>query len=280
MAWFRKPKYTTLSPPERKIDVPEGLWVKCSKCGHLNYRKKWEENLYVCLKCNYHSRISARERIKIFADVGTFIEYDADIQSADVLGFKDVKPYSQRISEAQTKTGLKSAVVCGKCKLNGKIINLAVMDFEFMGGSMGSAVGEKITRTVERSIKSSIPLVIFSSSGGARMQEGVISLMQMAKTSAAIAELMQYRIPYISVLTDPTTGGVSASFAFLGDIILAEPGALIGFAGPRVIEQTIKQKLPSGFQTSEFLLEHGMIDMVVPRKELREKVSLILDHLL
>ena len=250
--------------------MPEGLWVKCDGCKEVVYKQELEKNLNVCPKCDFHFRLSAHQRLEQLADPDTFVEFDQGIASLDPLGFKDSKLYKDRIKENVKKTGLNEAVICGEAKLGGISIQLCIMEFGFLGGSMASAVGEKITRAIERAIEHQMPLVIVSISGGARMQEGVLSLMQMAKISAALARLSEQGTPFISVCADPTTGGVSASYAMLGDLIFAEPRALIGFAGPRVIEQTILQKLPEGFQRSEFLLEHGMVDKIVDRRELKE----------
>lgn len=252
------------------------LWHKCQNCGYTVFRKHFEKNLKVCPSCNFHHKLTAYERIKLLLDEHSFTEQDKYITSSDPLEFSDLKSYSQRITDSNKKTGLLSAVVSGKGKIEGNDVYLAVFDFEYMGGSMGSAAGEKITRAIERACEESVPMIIVSMSGGARMQEGIFSLMQMAKTSAALARLASRRIPYISVLTNPTTGGVTASFAMLGDIIIAEPGSLIGFAGPRVIEQTVKQSLPEGFQKSEFLLEHGFIDLIVERKNLKSELAKII----
>uniref|UniRef100_A0A7C3MHY3 Acetyl-coenzyme A carboxylase carboxyl transferase subunit beta n=1 Tax=Dictyoglomus thermophilum TaxID=14 RepID=A0A7C3MHY3_DICTH len=260
-------------------DIPDGLWIKCPQCSQIIYSKDWNENLKVCIKCGYHDQLTAYERIDLLIDDGTFEEFDAHISPIDVLGFIDTKPYTQRIKEAQEATGLKDAIIVGKGEINGIPVHIIVMDFRFIGGSMGSVVGEKVVRTIERALRDRIPVVSVISSGGARMQEGLFSLFQMAKTSAAIARLSEAKIPYINVLTHPSTAGVLASFGSLGDVIVAEPGALIGFTGPRVIEQTIKQKLPEGFQRSEFLLEHGMVDLVVERKKLKNTLFIILTHL-
>jgi acetyl-CoA carboxylase carboxyl transferase subunit beta len=276
MAWFKKTK-APLAPVEtKKVQMPEGIWTKCKNCNEIIYTKEIERNLNVCPKCDYHFRISARERIALILDEGSFVEHDAGMESVDFLDFKDSKKYKDRIKAAVKKAGGGDAVVCGDGAIDGLPVSMAVFDFGFMGGSMGSVVGEKITRAIERGLEKRAPVLIFSSSGGARMQESILSLMQMAKTSAALAKLKNAGIPYISVLTDPTTGGVTASFAMLGDINMAEPRALIGFAGPRVIEQTIRQKLPEGFQRSEYLLEHGMVDMIVRRQEMKERLSRIL----
>ena len=264
---------------EKKIKIPEGMWIKCDACLEIIYKPEVERNLSVCPKCNYHFRIPAMERIRSVADEGTFQEFGEDIESVDMLGFTDTKKYVDRLKEARKKTSRKEAVITGSAKINGIDVVLAVLDFEFLGGSMGCAVGEKVTAAAEAALAQSRPLLIFSASGGARMQEGTLSLMQMAKTSAALARLSDAGIPFISIMTDPTTGGVAASFAMLGDIIISEPGALIGFAGPRVIEQTIKQKLPEGFQRAEFLIEHGMVDMIVERTKLKGTLTQILRFL-
>jgi len=274
--WFKKTKEPKL---QKKVKIPEGLWVKCYNCKEIVYKKEIDKNCKVCPKCNYHFRINAKERIELLIDGGSFIEFDADISSADPLSFKDSMPYPERIQENRKKSGLQEAVVSGEASINGYPVVLAVMDFSFMGGSMGSAVGEKISRAVETAIEKQTPLIIFASSGGARMQEGILSLMQMAKVSAALGKLKDNGIPYISVLADPTFGGVAASFAMLGDIIIAEPRSLIGFAGPRLIEQTIKQQLPDNFQRAEFLLEHGFIDMVVSREEMKKTITKIIELL-
>ncbi|GAB6183677.1 acetyl-CoA carboxylase, carboxyltransferase subunit beta [Thermodesulfovibrio hydrogeniphilus] len=276
MAWFKRkePKI------EKKVKIPEGLWVKCENCKEIIYRKELENNFKVCPKCNYHFRISARERISLLTDNGSFIELDSELTSPDPLGFQDTKPYKDRLQENEKKTGMKEAAIYGDAKINGRDVVIAVLDFSFMGGSMGTVVGEKVARAAERALDKKIPLIIVSSSGGARMQEGMFSLMQMAKTSQAIGKLKEAGVLYISVLTDPTFGGVTASFAMLGDIIIAEPKSLIGFAGPRVIQETIKQQLPEGFQRAEFLLEHGMVDLVVERKELKNTISRIIDILM
>lgn len=273
MAWFKKTKTPLAQSEGKKVRVPEGLWTKCQNCRETLYSKDLEKNLNVCPKCSHHFRIPAGKRIELLLDEGSFIELDANIVAIDFLEFKDSKSYQDRIDAAVAKGGAKDAVICGEGMIEGTPVQLAVFDFSFMGGSMGSVVGEKITRAIERSIEKHMPLVIVSASGGARMQESILSLMQMAKTAAALARLRESGLPYISVLTDPTTGGVTASFAMLGDINMAEPKALIGFAGPRVIEQTIRQKLPEGFQRAEYLLEHGMIDLIVERKDMRLKLS-------
>jgi len=272
MAWFKRNKGTT----PKKVKVPEGLWIKCNSCREIIYRKEVEKNLKVCPKCNYHFRISATERISLLADNGSFVEIEGGMESIDPLNFRDLIPYKERLKDAQQKTNMKEAISCGKALIGGHPVMLAVLDFGFMGGSMGSVVGEKFTITTERAIDEELPLIAVASSGGARMQEGMLSLVQMAKTSAAIARYKEMHMPYITILADPTFGGVSASFAMLGDIIIAEPKSLIGFAGARVIEQTIKQQLPENFQTAEFLLEHGMIDMIVDRKDLKQTLIKIL----
>jgi acetyl-CoA carboxylase carboxyl transferase subunit beta len=275
MAWFKKKKDFI---SEKKVKIPEGLWVKCDNCKEIIYKREIEKNLQVCPKCDYHFRISAAERIELITDPGSFTEIDADLHAADPLDFQDTVPYRERIEENKARSGLKEAVVCGDATLDQRPVVVAVMDFSFMGGSMGSVVGEKITRAVERALERRVGLITVSSSGGARMQEGMFSLMQMAKVSAAIGKLRETDILYISVLADPTFGGVTASFAMLGDVIIAEPKSLVGFAGPRVIEQTIKQQLPENFQRAEFLLDHGTIDLVVKRRELKQTISKLLDH--
>ena len=271
MAWFKKEKTPKAAPArERKITIPEGLWVKCDNCKEIVYKKEVARNANVCPKCNYHFRISARERLEVLYDDGKYREFDTEISPVDALGFVDSKPYASRLANYQAETGLKDALISSEGLLGGMPVIIAVMEYGFMGGSMGSVVGEKVTRAAERAYEARCPLIVISCSGGARMQEGALSLMQMAKISAALARLDARGIPFVSVLTDPTTGGVTASFAMLGDLNIAEPRALIGFAGPRVIEQTIRQKLPVGFQRSEFLLEHGMIDIIVERAQMRD----------
>jgi len=279
MAWFKKEKEPLAKSEEKKVRVPEGLWTKCQSCGETLYTKDLEKNLNVCPKCNHHYRISAGKRLELVLDEGSFIEFDANMVSVEFLEFKDSKSYQDRIDVAVAKGGSKDAVICGEGKIEGTPVQVAIFDFSFMGGSMGSVVGEKITRAIERGIDKRTPVIVFSASGGARMQESILSLMQMAKSSAALAKLREKGLPYISVLTDPTTGGVTASFAMLGDVNMAEPKALIGFAGPRVIEQTIRQKLPEGFQRAEYLLDHGMVDIIVDRKDMRQKLSQILKML-
>jgi acetyl-CoA carboxylase carboxyl transferase subunit beta len=264
----------------RKGRVPNGLWIKCSDCGEIIYKKELERNLHVCAKCNHHHRITAKQRIALVIDEGTFVEHDAGIEPVDALRFKDLKKYKERLAASQKALTTKDALLCGEGAIGGHAVMVAAFEFGFMGGSMGSVVGEKIARLFETGLEKGIPVIIFSASGGARMQEGILSLMQMAKTSTAIARFKEHGLPYLSVLTDPTTGGVSASFAMLGDIILAEPKALIGFAGRRVIEQTIRQNLPDNFQTSEYLLDHGMLDMIVERKDMKGLLSRLLAFVL
>jgi acetyl-CoA carboxylase carboxyl transferase subunit beta len=273
MAWFKKSKAPIAPVESKKVQMPEGLWTKCKNCEEIIYSKEIERNLNVCPKCDYHFRISARERIDLVIDEGTFNETDPDMASVDFLKFKDSKKYVDRIKAAVAKNGGGDAVVTGYGLMNRQEVVVAVFDFAFLGGSMGSVVGEKITRAIELGLEKKAPVMVFSSSGGARMQESILSLMQMAKSSAALAKLKKAGIPFVSVLTDPTTGGVTASFAMLGDLNVAEPKALIGFAGPRVIEQTIRQQLPEGFQRSEYLLDHGMVDMIVSRQEMKARLS-------
>jgi acetyl-CoA carboxylase carboxyl transferase subunit beta len=274
MAWFGRKREQ--GGDGRKVQIAEGLWIKCDSCKEIVYRAEVERGGRVCPKCRHPFRITARERLAMLADEGSFEERDAGLHSVDPLGFKDTRRYRDRLKAAQEKTGLREAVICGVARIGGWPAVLAVFEFEFMGGSMGSVVGEKLTRAIELAIDKRLPLVIVSSSGGARMQEGILSLMQMAKTASALERLGSERLPYLSVLTDPTTGGVTASFAMLGDVILAEPRALIGFAGPRVIAETIRQPLPEGFQRAEFLLEHGQVDMVVERRDLKETLRRLL----
>jgi len=275
MAWFRRPQ-ERLDPQESESRVPEGLWVKCDSCKEIIYRAEVERGGRVCPKCHYPFRISARERISQLADAGSFEERETGLTTTDPLTFKDTKRYRERIRAAAQKTSTDEAVICGLASIGGQPTVLAVFEFGFLGGSMGSVVGEKLTRAIELAIDKHLPVVIVSASGGARMQEGILSLMQMAKTSAALERLAAAGLPYISILTDPTTGGVTASFAMLGDVILAEPRALIGFAGPRVIAETIRQPLPEGFQRSEFLLAHGQLDMIVERRDLKETLRRVL----
>jgi acetyl-CoA carboxylase carboxyl transferase subunit beta len=267
VAWFRR-EHTPLPPHEQESRVPEGLYVKCSACKEIIYRKEVVQNLSVCPKCAFHFRISARERLELLCD-DRWEEFDPGLVSSDPLGFRDTKTYADRLRDGKHKTDCLDAVITAVGRVGGVPTVIAAMEYSFIGGSMGVVVGEKVARSVERAERDRTPLIVVSCSGGARMMEGTLSLMQMAKISAALARLHEARLPFISLLTDPTTGGVTASFAMLGDLNVAEPGALIGFAGPRVIEQTIRQKLPAGFQRSEFLLEHGMLDMVVDRRELK-----------
>jgi len=279
MAIFGKPKYTVVKVSKKK-DIPSGLWVKCDECGEIIYNKKLEENLKVCPKCDCHFVVSAKERIKMLLDEDSFSEHDADMTSKDPLVFAGTKSYKSKIKKDQDATGLKEAAITGEGKIGGKKVIVAVTDSRFIMGSMGSVVGEKISRAFEKATEEELPIIIVSGSGGgARMYEGILSLMQMAKTSAAAARHKEAGLLYISVLTNPTMAGVMASFASLGDVIIAEPKALIGFTGPRVIEQTIHQKLPEGFQRSEFLLEHGLIDMVINRKNLKETIRQLLTYL-
>jgi acetyl-CoA carboxylase carboxyl transferase subunit beta len=278
MAWFKRQSGDVDASGEKKIRT-EGLWVKCDSCRQIIWKKDLEENLNVCPKCDHHFRIDARTRLALLLDDNRYEIFDSNLVSTDPLQFVDLKAYSSRLVQAQSDTGLTDAVINARGKLNDRPVIVSAMEYSFIGGSMGAVVGESITRAIEQSIQTKAPLIIVSASGGARMMEGVVSLMQLAKISAALARLDEARVPYISVLTDPTTGGVTASFAMLGDLNIAEPGALIGFAGPRVIEQTIRQKLPQGFQRSEFLLEHGMLDAVVPRKQLKPYVSRALDFM-
>jgi acetyl-CoA carboxylase carboxyl transferase subunit beta len=280
MAWFRKEKKPMPVRRSRTASpIPEGLWAKCEGCKEAIFGRELEKNLQVCPKCGYHFRIDSQARIRLLLDEEEPAELFAAIRPADPLGFTDTKRYKERLRAYQQQLGVKDAVVVVEGHLDGVPVVLAVMEYRFMGGSMGSVVGEKITRAAETAIARRRPLVVVSASGGARMQEGILSLMQMAKISAALARLRESGLPFLSVLTDPTTGGVTASFAMLGDLNLAEPGALIGFAGPRVIQQTIRQELPEGFQRSEFLLEHGFLDMVVPRHELKGTLARCLRHL-
>ncbi len=275
MAWFKKERRPRSS--ERvKLEIPADAWEKCDECGHIDIKERFVRALNVCPNCGHHRRISAQEYVDLLVDEGSWHELFASLKSVDPLNFEN---YKERIPLAVKKAGPLEAVRTGYARLHGMTVNLGVMDFNFMGGSMGSVVGEKIARLARRSIDRRAPLVIVSASGGARMQEGVLSLMQMAKTSVVVAELRSAGVPFISILTNPTTGGVSASYAMQGDVILAEPGAVVGFAGPRVIKQTIGQDLPEGFQTAEFLLEHGMIDAVIPRSELRDTTAQILRHM-
>jgi len=275
MTWFKRDKKPIENPTpadERRVRT-EGLWIKCPSCRSIIWKKDLEANWEVCTKCDHHFRLDSRRRINLLLDEEPWTEHDAELASSDPLQFSDTKPYAQRLKEAQKKLGMKDAILTAEGKLNGRTVICCAMEFGFIGGSMGAVVGEKVARAVERSLEAKAPLIIVSSSGGARMMEGTVSLMQLAKVSAALARLDEARVPFISVLTDPTTGGVTASYAMLGDLNIAEPGALIGFAGPRVIEQTIRQKLPEGFQTAEFLLEHGFLDAVVPRKDMKTYIA-------
>jgi len=275
MAWFKRQSGELDTSGEKKVRT-EGLWVKCEGCRQIIWKKDLEENMNVCPKCEKHFRIDARTRLAQLLDEGQYETFDAELSSTDPLKFVDLKPYSRRLRQAQEETGLKDAVINARGKLEGRPVIVSAMEYAFIGGSMGAVVGEAITRAVERAAESRTPLIIVSASGGARMMEGVVSLMQLAKISAALARLDQAKIPYVSLMTDPTTGGVTASFAMLGDLNIAEPKALIGFAGPRVIEQTIRQTLPEGFQRSEFLVDHGFVDLVVPRAQLKGTVATVL----
>ena len=275
MRWFGRGR-EEVGVREGKIRMPEGLWVKCESCKEIIYKVELERNLQVCPKCNFHFRIGARRRLEWLLDPESFQEFDADLKSLDPLGFKDSKAYPDRLRQAMKATGMKDALLAGLGTLGGHPVSIGALEFGFMGGSMASVGGEKVTRCAERALEHRFPLILISCSGGARMQEGALSLMQMAKTSAALARLAKARLPYLSVLCDPTTGGVTASFAMLGDILIGEPKALIGFAGPRVIQDTIRQELPPGFQRAEFLLEHGFLDMIVERKRLRDTLISLL----
>lgn len=278
MAWFKRSK-ENISPTTLKKELPDGLWEKCPSCNEIIHKKQMEANLWTCSKCNYHFRIGSEEYFKILIDNGSFKEIDKKMRSADPLEFTDTKKYSSRINDTIKKLGLFDAIRTGTGKLNNQDVAIGCMDFKFIGGSMGSVVGEKIARLTDVSFKKKIPLIIISASGGARMMEGAFSLMQMAKTSSRLARLSEAKIPYISIVTDPTTGGTTASYAMLGDINIAEPQALIGFAGPRVIRQTIGKDLPEGFQKSEFLLEHGFVDVIAHRKDLKSTVSNLINLL-
>ncbi len=278
MAWLKKQKTTRAETPKRTKTV-EGLWLKCNHCREIVYRKEVDRNNKVCPKCDYHFPITVSERIALLTDLGTFKEWDAELAPQDPLKFKDTRLYRDRIKLQQEKAGRKDAMLSGEARVNERRIALCVFDFAFMGGSMGSVVGEKFCRAVDRAIADKMPVVLVTASGGARMQEGIFSLMQMARTSAAAAKLGETHLPFVCILADPTFGGVTASVAMLGDVIIAEPKALIGFAGPRVIEQTIKQQLPDEFRRAEFILDHGMIDMIVPRKQLKQTLSTLLSHL-
>ncbi|WP_309398024.1 acetyl-CoA carboxylase, carboxyltransferase subunit beta [Cerasicoccus maritimus] len=274
MAIFRRPQYSTVRV--KKKDIPAGLWTKCPESGEIVYNKELEENWMVVPKSGYHFQLKARRRMELLIDDGTFVEHDESLASVDPLEFVDNKPYPKRIEAAMAKTGENDALLSGTGELEGMPVSVAVMDFSFNGGSMGSVVGEKIARAIERATAGNMPVIIVCASGGARMQEGILSLMQMAKTSAALARHSEAGLPYVAVLTNPTMAGVMASFASLGDVIIAEPKALIGFAGPRVIKETTQQDLPAGFQTSEFLLEHGLIDQIVPRLEMKTRLATLL----
>ena len=269
MAWFRREKQP-IQPTEGSRVRTEGLWIKCDGCRQIIWKKDLESAWNVCPRCGFHFRLNAKERLQLLFDDGKYTEQDAGLETTDPLNFVDLKPYQDRVQRSQQSTGLKDALISAEGRMGDKPVIVCAMEYSFIGGSMGCVVGEMVTRAIERAVAGRLPLVIVSASGGARMMEGTVSLMQMAKISAALARLDEARVPFLSVLTDPTTGGVTASFAMLGDLNIAEPGALIGFAGPRVIEQTIRQKLPPGFQRSEFLLEHGMLDAIVPRQELKD----------
>jgi len=280
MPWFKKGEEEKEEKEKRdELKPSDQLWVKCNSCNEIIYRKVIERNLQVCPKCNYHFQIPARRRIECVLDPGTFTEYDSDLTSTDPLEFKDSKRYPHRLKESQERSGQKEAIICGEGRIEGQPAMIGIFEFNFMGGSVGSVVGEKITRLIERAIEKRIGVIIFCASGGMRMQEGILSLMQMAKTSAALAKLSETRLPYISVLTDPTTGGVTASIGMLGDVIIAEPKAMIGFAGPIVIKETIRTELPEGFQRAEYLLDHGMVDLIVERKDLRHMLASLLEML-
>ena len=276
MAWFKKEKKPKEPVEQRAVAIPEGLWVKCDECKEIIYRKEVEQNLQVCPKCGYHFRLSAVERFELLFDDGSWREFAGEIRSTDPLRFRDTKRYKDRLKVYESRVGTGDAVLCAEGKMEGTPVVICAMEYAFMGGSMGSVVGEKITIAAERALDKKWPLIVVSCSGGARMQEGILSLMQMAKISAALKRLSDARIPFISVLTDPTTGGVTASYAMLGDVNVAEPKALIGFAGPRVIEQTIRQTLPEGFQRSEFLVEHGMVDLITQRSEMKSTLAKLL----
>ena len=276
MALFTKEKYTTIKTSQKK-EIPGGLWGKCPGCSDISYKKLIDENLSVCPKCNHHYPMTAQDRIKLLTDENSFRENDTSMHSLDPLEFEGVAPYKEKIEKSKAKTGMTEAVISGTATLDGREFALSVMDFRFLGASMGSVVGEKITRNIELATKKSIPLVIVTASGGARMYEGMISLMQMAKTSGALHRYSKTGQPYVVIMTNPTTAGVTASFASLGDIIIAEPGALIGFAGPRVIKDTTQATLPEGFQTSEFLFKKGLIDRIVHRKDLKKELKLIFE---
>src|SRR6202011_1710682 len=281
MTWFKRDKKAIeqTTPPEERLGLTECLWVKCDSCRTIVFRKDLEENLFVCPKCQFHFKMDAKKRLEMLLD-GHYTEHDGGMTSSDPLNFTDTKPYAARLKEARKKLGMNDAIITAEGQLNGRPVVICAMEFGFIGGSMGAVVGEKVTRGIELAIETRQPFIAVSCSGGARMMEGTISLMRLAKVSAALAKLDDARLPYISLLTDPPTGGVTASFAMLGDLNIAEPGALIGFAGPRVIEQTIRQKLPEGFQTSEFLLQHGFLDAVVKRGELKDYLAKAFDFFL
>jgi acetyl-CoA carboxylase carboxyl transferase subunit beta len=272
MAWFKRTKENITTGSQDKKDIEEGMWVKCPNCSEMMHKTQWENNFYLCTKCDFHFRIGSQEYLKIIFDEGKFKEFDKKVRSLDPLEFTDSKKYKDRLEESMKKTGLYEAIRNASGKINGIPVIVSAMDFSFIGGSMGSVVGEKIARAINRAIKTKSPYIIISKSGGARMMEAAISLMQLAKTSAWLAKLAERKLPYISVITDPTTGGASASYAMLGDVNIAEPNALIGFAGPRVIKQATGKDLPAGFQRSEFVLEHGFMDAVINRKDLKEKL--------
>ena len=276
MTWFRKEKQKLVS---QKREIAADVWEKCEGCGEILYVRRLAENLHVCPECGHHFRIPAADYVRLLFDGGFEEEFDLELRSADPLAFVDSKPYRRRIEQAETKVGRHDAVLTGRGRIEGREVFAGVMDFAFIGGSMGSVVGEKIARMIERAVSARGPVIIVSASGGARMQEGIFSLMQLAKTAAALQRLAEHGLPFVSILTHPTTGGVTASYAMLGDVNLAEPGALIGFAGPRVIKETIRQDLPEGFQTAEFLEEHGMVDRIVPRDRMRDTVARLLGHM-
>jgi acetyl-CoA carboxylase carboxyl transferase subunit beta len=278
LTWFKRQSEKIRASDEKRVRT-EGLWVKCEGCRQIIWKKELEENLNVCPKCEYHFRIDSGERLLLLLDEGTIETADENLASTDPLNFTDTRPYKERLEKSEASTGLKDAIINASGTLNGRPVIVSSMEYSFIGGSMGAVVGESITRAIERACEQKKPIIVVSASGGARMMEGVVSLIQMAKISAALARLDAAKVPYISVLTDPTTGGVTASYAMLGDLNIAEPGALIGFAGPRVIEQTIRQKLPEGFQRSEFLLQHGMLDAVVHRKEMKNYIARALDFM-
>jgi acetyl-CoA carboxylase carboxyl transferase subunit beta len=278
LAWFKRESSEIQANEEKRVRT-EGLWVKCEGCRQIIWKKELEDNLNVCTKCDYHFRINSAERLTLLLDEDSIDTQDENLESTDPLNFTDTRPYKARLEKSKASTGMKDAIINATGTMNGRPVIISSMEYSFIGGSMGAVVGECITRAIERACKERKPIIVVSASGGARMMEGVVSLMQMAKISAALARLDTARVPYVSVLTDPTTGGVTASYAMLGDLNIAEPGALIGFAGPRVIEQTIRQKLPEGFQTSEFLLQHGMLDAVVHRKDMKSYIARALDFM-